>query len=710
MSEFPALIKLKSIPGTYEELKPLEKLMEEEQILPDGKIYSELPSSSHFRLLEILPGLGENIECQLHVCFLAECIGAYEALSYTWTLSGYRWKNYLTMNYEEEMGDYTVSCNGIEKDVQPNLYTALKRLRHRDHSRNIWADALCINQDDMQERSQQVKLMGDIFRNASRVLMWLGSEKSVKRRQKDKFSTPERAFSGVCAVVRTWLKYIHRSESKTLDSLIPSYTKKGFNQEAHQSTAILPDDERWKDILLLYRERWFNRLWVVQEAALAREAFMIWGDCEINWEWVGLAASVMRTNWNRIQPTRQNLVHVGRDNDPESIRHLPSGVMNAYLLYRISASQTLYKALDFSFRDLLVLTKQFDCQDPRDKIFGLLGLAMTDESGSLITPDYSISLSQLYEETALAMLKTSTSLDWLCHVYRQGVPWGYEEGRVFDTSLPSWVPQWGLWSPQSLMPLQSSPSFAAGLSQRTTNETKLSDDRKKLIVRGVIVEKLVGTNIAGDILRKAKEEFPMSRESPEHLNQLLSNQKWTKSCLTELAMTLTAGKSWYGTPITDISAQVADFARCLLGEGLWWALRDDAFNRVWHKDWYTPGSKTPEYILPPPLPTTDEEPVTVGMLEEFANKGNADLFLDAVATACQNRMLFTTDSGLKGMGPARINQGDMLCVINGVGIPFIVRHSSEHNGYILLGECYVHNIMQGEVYARRLEETWIELV
>lgn len=61
-------------------------------------------------------------------------------------------------------------------EVGVNLHLALHQLRNETSSRVIWADAVCINQSDVEERSEQVALMGEIFRRAYQVVVWLGPE------------------------------------------------------------------------------------------------------------------------------------------------------------------------------------------------------------------------------------------------------------------------------------------------------------------------------------------------------------------------------------------------------------------------------------------------------------------------------------------------------------------------------------------------------
>ncbi|KAK3987340.1 hypothetical protein QBC44DRAFT_331609 [Cladorrhinum sp. PSN332] len=74
------------------------------------------------------------------------------------------------------------------------------------------------------------------------------------------------------------------------------------------------------------------------------------------------------------------------------------------------------------------------------------------------------------------------------------------------------------------------------------------------------------------------------------------------------------------------------------------------------------------------------------------------MFLDAMASACVGRCLFTTESGMRGVGPFYTSPGDRVAVINGTPMPFIIRYSKEKQGYLLLGECYNHDTMQGAAF------------
>ncbi|KAF2683254.1 heterokaryon incompatibility, partial [Lentithecium fluviatile CBS 122367] len=83
----------------------------------------------------------------------------YEALSYVWG----------TPNCTRSM-----QCSKRAVPLTPNFEEALLHLRLPDRPRNVWADAVCINQKDLKERGRQVRLMGEVYRKALQVLVWLG--------------------------------------------------------------------------------------------------------------------------------------------------------------------------------------------------------------------------------------------------------------------------------------------------------------------------------------------------------------------------------------------------------------------------------------------------------------------------------------------------------------------------------------------------------
>jgi hypothetical protein len=115
--------------------------------------------------VEAITKSGSDIKCRLEIVSLNDA-PLYQALLYVW-------------------GDPNVTkpifLNDTYFHVTVNLAAALHRLRDQDDDVVFWIDAICIDQSNLAERSSQVKLMGDIYSKAERVVAWLGKEESHSR-------------------------------------------------------------------------------------------------------------------------------------------------------------------------------------------------------------------------------------------------------------------------------------------------------------------------------------------------------------------------------------------------------------------------------------------------------------------------------------------------------------------------------------------------
>lgn len=131
-----------------------------------------LTKPNHIRLLTVRQGgPGDSIECTLTTRPLAvlestspiDHVLPYEALSYHWG-SG---------DASLKIKIYTEGFPGSFR-VRRNLHEALNQLRLPDRPRRLWIDAICINQDDNDEKNAQVSLMAEVYSKASSVCVWLG--------------------------------------------------------------------------------------------------------------------------------------------------------------------------------------------------------------------------------------------------------------------------------------------------------------------------------------------------------------------------------------------------------------------------------------------------------------------------------------------------------------------------------------------------------
>ena len=134
---------------------------------PRARSFEQYPCGSlegdhQFRLLDLLPGLADSvIRCELLPCDLNRpgFCRKFEALSYEWGKSVWH---------------HCIEVNGQDFRTHANLHAFLMVLRSPTNARTFWADAICINQQDILERNQQVRIMYKIFSQAEQVLSWLG--------------------------------------------------------------------------------------------------------------------------------------------------------------------------------------------------------------------------------------------------------------------------------------------------------------------------------------------------------------------------------------------------------------------------------------------------------------------------------------------------------------------------------------------------------
>ncbi|KAF2867959.1 heterokaryon incompatibility protein-domain-containing protein, partial [Massariosphaeria phaeospora] len=200
------------------------------------------------RLLSLDSGsLADAVTCHIiHVNLLDK--PAFEALSYTWAT---------------QSGDASLSqiiyCDQRPIMITRNCEAALRRLRKRAGRRLLWVDAICINQNNEEEKNHQVGLMDVIYSSASQVLIYLG----------------------IC--------------SPSIDRVF-DYDK--VFDYLSGATVTVPYDHDMRELL---RRRWFERVWVLQEMSLARLAMMIFGTKIIRWD----AQS--------IEKTRQFCVRLGHN-------------------------------------------------------------------------------------------------------------------------------------------------------------------------------------------------------------------------------------------------------------------------------------------------------------------------------------------------------------------------------------------------------------
>lgn len=199
-----------------------------------------------------------------------ECLNSPDAPSYYEALS-YAWGS------PETTEKIMVKLPNGQFQVLPvteNLAAALGYLRYSDESRTLWIDAICINQQDVSERSEQVTKMPSVYRLAARVVVWLGLGSAQSRLA---LSTLHHLGQQVEV-----LRELRMARS-------PDAVQNGSHDEENWYKRVegLPyDQETWDAILSFFKRSWFSRVWVMQEVSMAVDGQHViqCGDDTIPWK------------------------------------------------------------------------------------------------------------------------------------------------------------------------------------------------------------------------------------------------------------------------------------------------------------------------------------------------------------------------------------------------------------------------------------------
>ena len=314
-------------------------------IVPRPSPYTTLKAArKQIRLLTIHPeSLEGKISCSLEVESLKDR-PHYQAISYTWGPAPAQTP--------------FIYLNDIAHPVRPNLLMVLRTLRARHQVHPIWVDALCINQENTEEREQQVGIMGEIYRDSWKVIAWLGEPDAITdwAMRSNGSNVPELVpnISPVSAAIRELTK-INISK---------------YRQHLEKQTYALR---------LLKLEYW-NRLWIIQEIVLAGRLVLLLGSDLIEWQHAKtVLVSIRRSGMSWILPEICKRVH---------------------RIFRLDFIMTPDPSLRVrprvpSISFLLDVSQDSQCEDPRDKIFGILAIA-TSAAREQIPIDYSISLFEVY--------------------------------------------------------------------------------------------------------------------------------------------------------------------------------------------------------------------------------------------------------------------------------------------------------------------------
>ena len=332
-------------------------------------VYQPLDESNdEIRLITLLPAADRDSEviCDINIVRLTEeDVPQYEALSYTWGSA------------ESPCRLRVSSISDHSIDITENLAEALPYLRDPVSPRVLWIDSIAINQKDLGEKGQQVQRMADIFSLAERVIVWLGLD-----------DADSKTVMETCEFLATKVEIdLGTLEVRSLSDQ---------PQDAHWSDAREQppyDLATWQAIVNFLSRPWFQRLWIWQEIRLAKPNAM-------------MLSGMDKTHWGKLQTL---LCFTGYKRSvicsKSRISHSPATLMN-HAGYLASPRRT-------TLSSLLANMQHSRCIDPRDRVYGILGLSSTTEMRIDLRPDYEKSVRDVYTDLMMCYIRTSKSLELL---------------------------------------------------------------------------------------------------------------------------------------------------------------------------------------------------------------------------------------------------------------------------------------------------------
>jgi len=376
------------------------------------------------RIVDVLPDdePTSQIRCEMNTISLEQDPN-FHALSYVWG-----------DKYQVE----TISINGYQIKVTKNLADALRRIRRPDARgfSRLWVDAICINQDDTQERRNQVNLMQRIYSSAKTVIAWLGP------------TSHDLAFRTINEIfVESPTAEDIRNKTPRLDRFISLDWLQKYPHLCEQQNITIPGCP-WGAVNSFLFASYWQRVWIFQEVALANSLIMLsHGSAWLSWE----RLSTVSMTLTLVRSMNQGQVRTLRPNrKPPFLSTAVWGVLSSDALNfgNIVERSLVFQILTSSWLDAKELESRrwrlsnfafnLKATDPRDYIYGFLGITKLP-----ITPNYS------QDNTAFDVY-TEYTMCWLNALHRtrrhqDPAPLRFLSygGRGFFTgccSQPSWMP------------------------------------------------------------------------------------------------------------------------------------------------------------------------------------------------------------------------------------------------------------------------------
>ena len=707
-------------------------------------IYQRLPNPQRsIRLLSIAPGWPlEPISVGLVTIEDIKEAPVYDALSYVWGTA---------------LDPDPILCNGVPKQVTTNLSSALRAFRPlpsqdpeaahqhgldvigagdvlhssrhlwREFATNkwerpledhadvffLWIDALCINQEDLEERANQIRTMREIYEKAQKVRVWFGTGLD--------YATEDNYWPLLTrSPVDTLLGRVRLSEYGDMPVVLSFLAQAFENAKGNEYSwdgsapgfppAHLPE---WQIFRKFFRHPWFYRVWTVQEIAMAKSAVVIVGDWEIQWSAFAAAVEYLWDTDYRFSISYKSTMYWGLYTVDRSFAALPLESARYMCQTKMTAVERPL------LLGLLALGRNRGATQVVDYIFAVLNLSAdwaSVQSGTTqhpwIEPNYTNPVAVTFTQATMWLIRFHSSLDALFSAE-------YNEAKEIP-DLPSWVPVWS--SPYRATPLAHgrydfTPDFSsidhpyrrflrdtgynADLGEPMQN-TPFGDARFTSIleVHGLILSSM--TETSEPLLPKDTGTYSYRDDATaEEIQFVESAWELVEALMEELHWNhITDSRSDSESSLIELGALYQNLEELILAFILTLCSnRSEKYDRAdedkaLQQDGIVWLSKILGPRFKPPTSFSRE-------IKQLLNGHDGYTFQSAVSLICSWRRFFVTGSGHMGIGPVGMRRDDVVAVLFGSTTPFVVRRvDGMAKRYKLVGECYVHGIMDGELVER----------
>lgn len=651
-------------------------------------------NSNSFRLIRLKPSFSSTapLSCQL-VHFGLTSHPRYEALSYTW---------------EGQTPCQPIQCDGSVLLVTPNVEASLRQLRRYAFRRYLWIDAVSIDQCNMLERSSQISLMDQIYRNARRVVIWLGEDDRscgrALRTLKWVFPVFKLAFH-FFLTRHIALRAFHRMQAD-FHSLLLQREGEYINNHSKNK------GDRLKGLSQIVHHGWFRRIWTIQEIALSRKAIIQCGNSTIRWASLSTcltfdgvlrpkisAPVLLEGGYNPAVPIYNKAPFMIRLQQIQLLQEWPR--ISQHSDYTRTQREP-YRPVMFNqshrfLYNLILagLNPEFMTTDPKDRIFGLLPILHT-LGFEFAPPEYRKSLEEVVLDTFTTIALKQKSLVLL----------NFVTGENSRDGLPSWIPDFSLvpWCPSK------------ATTPWETLECEFTIDGRRLLLAGIHVDTIgETTETIGHASSYARSRFHDAFElSTEYFVTYLQRwldfvQLWTrpknlapeeKRRLLYKLLLHSQVLAFYGEAF-PLSLRGRLSPDRLFQHFCRWVDHIESKNEILMKG--------DDYISYQAQHFISGELIMTGSYADLPD--GRDLGYERALLTIQRwvrehitrKRLFVTKKGHLGIGWQALKKGDLIILVAGLRSPLILRRTSMvSESYQVIGPCEISSDHNWEFDTKRM--------